>query len=98
MDRRLIVSKNSGIDVSGTHLQGYVTTTYAKLVATFGEPNSEFDDCKSQAEWNLLTDAGDVVTIYDYKMNVIPVEDVTDWHIGGRVPAVVQWVNERLSQ
>lgn len=93
------------IDSTGTHLQGYVTTTYKKLVETFGEPNAQFDDYKSQAGWNLLTPTGDVVTIYDYKQGAcyrgvadgIAVEDVTEWHIGGKVPTVVPWVEQQLA-
>jgi hypothetical protein len=96
----------SDIDPTGTHLQGYVNTTYVRLVATFGEPNAEGDNYKVQAEWNLLTDAGDVVTIYDYKEGDcylgegegIPAEDVTDWHIGGHTPTVVSWVEARLDE
>ena len=92
------------IDVSGTHLQGYINTTYAKLVDTFGEPNGDYDDYKSQAEWALVTPAGDVVTIYDYKQGAryrgrahgIAVEDVTEWHVGGKVPTVVSWVQRQL--
>lgn len=93
------------IDVSGTHLQGHVTTTYAHLVETFGEPNAEGDSYKTQAEWNLTAPAGGVVTIYDYKQGAcyrgdadgVAVEDVTEWHIGGRNAAVVAWVEEQLA-
>jgi hypothetical protein len=93
------------IDISGTHLQGYVNTTYAKLVEAFGEPNVEPDGYKVQAEWNLVTSAGDVVTIYDYKQGAcyrgdddgIPVEDVTDWHVGGHRPVVTTWVEDQLA-
>jgi hypothetical protein len=41
---------NEGAD--GTSLQGYVTTTYAELVAKFGEPTFTNGD-KVTAEWVL---------------------------------------------
>lgn len=92
------------IDICGTHLQGYIETTYAKLVETFGPPNSEHDGYKTQAEWAMLTPTGHVVTIYDYKQgdcyrgegNGTPAEEVTSWHIGGHIPDVVAWVEARL--
>lgn len=96
---------NDMIDIIGTGLKGHVETTYAKLVETFGEPNSPTDGCKIQARWAITTPNGDVITIYDWMENAywrgigngIPVEDVTFWHIGGRVPAVVSWVKQQLA-
>lgn len=96
----------STIDVSGTSFRGYVTTSYADLVATFGEPNAPAGDYKTQVEWHLLTDTGDVVTICDYRQGAcyrgdddgIPFEQVTCWHIGGRTRAVVDWVWEQIDE
>ena len=83
-------------DSEGTSLQGYVTTTYDALVATFGEPNRGAGD-KTNVEWVLLigvtpvpsssdltpaaTD-GVIVTIYDWKQEVLPRGEY-DWNIGG---------------
>lgn len=85
------------IPIIGTHLQGRITTTYARLVEVFGEPNAEHDDYESHAEWAMRTSAGDVVTIYDYKQGRVPVEDITSWHIGGHTSAVTGWVKRQLS-
>jgi hypothetical protein len=75
-----------------TSLQGYVAASYAELVAAFGPPNAENDGYKTDAEWVLLdTETLTLVTLYNYKdgRNYLksrgtPVEQIRDWHIGGR--------------
>jgi hypothetical protein len=69
-------------------LVGYIDISYDRLVEKFGEP-TEGDGYKVDAEWLLDID-GEFVTIYNYKDGVnyngpegTPVEDITDWHIGG---------------
>lgn len=84
---------------SGTCLQGYVTTTFDRLVATFGEP-TEFDPDggdKVQAEWVLQTPAG-IATIYDWKNYGIDARTVTDWHIGGHDGSVVPVIGAALDR
>jgi hypothetical protein len=87
----------------GTSCQGYVDTSYAKLVETFGEPTPGWDDYKTDAEWVLATVNGYVVTIYNYKDGKnylgeegLPVEEIRDWHIGGAGPHAVDLVQEAL--
>jgi hypothetical protein len=82
-------------NVSGTSLQGYVTTTYDRLVEVFGEPHFEGDGYKVDAEWVLETPVG-TATIYNYKdgpnylgTEGTPVRQITDWHVGGRTDEVV---------
>jgi hypothetical protein len=77
----------------GTGLMGYVDTTYQNLIATFGEPG-DGDGYKFHAEWILSTPAG-VATIYDYKESQ-PVEDVTNWHVGGHNARVITYVEDAL--
>lgn len=72
---------NDWDEVNGSHLQGYVFTTYDELVKTFGEPHC-FDGDKTTVEWMLKFDNGDVVTIYDYKEWETP-KHLYQWHIGG---------------
>lgn len=74
-----------------TCLQGYITTTYADLVGCFGNPTCDGDGYKVDAEWIITFDDGVVATIYNYKdgpnycgQHGTPVENITDWHIGGR--------------
>ena len=85
-------------DVSGTSLQDYVEVSYKDLVNLFGEPNSEGDNYKTDAEWTIMTPDG-VATIYNYKdghnyngEEGSDVWDITDWHIGGRNKSVVNWI------
>ncbi len=84
-----ILSYESGdyVDVNMSSLQGYVKTTYAKLVETFGKPTyTDADpDEKVNAEWKVWaeTDEGLVkFSIYNWKDGFIPTEEY-DWHIGG---------------
>jgi hypothetical protein len=69
------------IDVSGTCLQGYVATTYNKLLYVLGEPTYRNGD-GSTCEWALEFEDGSVVTIYDWKTKETPTK-VYDWHVGG---------------
>lgn len=77
------IENSDSIQVCGSSLSGYITSTYDELVAAFGEPT--FTDIdpreKVQCEWVLRI--GDVVaTIYNWKTGVVPL-DVYEWHIGG---------------
>ena len=83
--------KKAPIDsVCGTSLQGYIYATYADLVAAFGEPHTNGDGYKVDAEWILQFADGTIATIYNYKdgKNYMgddgeAVESITDWHVGG---------------
>lgn len=80
--------------IGSSSLMGYVDTTYAGLVDTFGEPTTNGDGYKSRAQWILRTPSG-VAYIYDYKENQ-PIEDVIEWHVGGNDPYVVEHVRDAL--
>jgi hypothetical protein len=79
---------------SGTHLQGYVNTTYDNLVALFG--NSLGSGDKTTQEWILEFDDGTVATIYDWKEYDTPMGRY-DWHIGGTSKQAVALVNDALA-
>ena len=99
MEKIKVVMKESYV---GTSLQGYVDVSYGDLVKVFGEPNSQGDDYKVDAEWNgTINDLA--FTIYNYKdgKNYVgakgkKVEDIRDWHIGGKSLEVVQLVNDYI--
>ena len=84
------IEKAGWEDAAGTGLRGYLKTTYAQLVRTFGEPHSEGDQCKTDAEWTLrINDT--ICTIYNWKNGpnftgrAFPgIEDITEWNIGGK--------------
>ena len=78
-----------GGDIAGSSLQGYIDIHYEDLVRIFGEPNMPNDGYKVDAEWAGRID-GVFFTIYNYKDGLnyngetgLPVEEITDWHIGG---------------
>jgi hypothetical protein len=77
---------SDSVDVNGTFLQGYVETTFAKLVKAFGAPTYGPDeasgDGKVSCEWCLTFEDGTVATIYDYKEDSTPMGEYS-WHIGG---------------
>ena len=87
-------------DIDGTCLQGQIIANYDDLVTAFGPPLAG-DDYKTDAEWVArINDT--VATIYNWKngpaycgADGIPVEQITEWNIGGRSHAAVRLV-ERL--
>jgi len=82
-------------DVDMTSLQGYVKTTYDKLVEVFGEPNC-YAGGKTTCEWNLKFADGTIASIYDYKESETPKYEY-DWHVGGFNQYAVKRVKELLS-
>jgi len=66
----------------GTYLQGSIRSSFAALVARFGEPNCGGDGEKVQAEWILVAEDGSVATIYDWK-ETVSITEVTEWNVGG---------------
>ena len=77
---------------NGTALQGYCRqgTTYQQLVDLFDEPIQTPDGYKSDAEWIIEFDDGQIATIYNYKNGInylgdegTPTENITEWNIGG---------------
>lgn len=63
-----------------------------------GEPvddNNTGED-KTNFEWNMETEAGDVFTVYDYKeYRKLDEHEIIEWHVGGHSGSVTdQAVNE----
>ena len=95
-----------GFASNGSCLQGYLDASYATLVQLFGQPD-DGDGYKVDAEWTLYfadgKGGGEVVTIYNYKDGKnycgeegTEVEDITDWHIGGRTGMAPVYVQRAL--
>jgi hypothetical protein len=80
---------------NGTSLQGCVTTTYDTLKRAFGEPSYVAGD-KTNVEWVLLID-GVIATVYDWKLNNVPMDEY-DWHIGGHSTEAVELVQSVVEQ
>ena len=88
--------KMQEVDGIGTSLQGEINISYQDLVSVFGEPNTKNDGYKTDAEW-IGTIDGEVFTIYNYKSGKnylgkdgLEVEEITEWHIGGKQKEVVK--------
>lgn len=78
-----IFTNSPAVDVVGTCLQGYIHTSFDRLVETFGEPTiTDSGDGKTRVEWRLKFSDGTIATIYDWKEHQ-PLEAVSEWHIGG---------------
>lgn len=97
------VKKDARLSAFGSGLLASLDIAYASLVRVFGVPNKgESGDQKVACEWILRTPDG-VATIYNYKSGKnylgasgLDVEEIRDWHIGGRNSAVVGWVRSTL--
>ena len=76
-----------------TSLQGYITTDYATLVATFGEGLGGGD--KTTQEWIIVGEDGTVETVYDWKEYETPMGQY-QWHIGGKNKQAIQLVQDAL--
>ena len=92
---------NAQFDINGTSLQGFVNTTFAKLVKVFGAPTYGPDDAsgdgKVTCEWCLKYDNDTIVTIYDYKEKATPMVEYS-WHIGGTSIDAVNRVLDSLGE
>lgn len=94
------------ISVGGTHRQGQIITTYRDIVNTFGKPSKDYDDYKSDAEWNIEFENGMVATLYNYKNGInylgrkegIPKTKITEWNIGGVDKTVVSLIQLAIIQ
>lgn len=95
---------NNGVEFEGSHLIGYVHTTYRKLVKAFGEP-FEGDGYKVDAEWRVKFEDDTYCTIYNYKDGKsycgdegLPVSQITDWHVGGNEEKCTQYIQDVLDK
>ena len=75
----------------GGSLLGYLDIQYNELIDMFGKPNRDTDGYKIDAEWGIKFDNVSF-SIYNYKDGInyngevdgLPVEMITEWHVGGR--------------
>lgn len=100
----LTVKKAKWEAVNGTSLKGYISIDYATLVELFGQPE-EGDGYKVDAEWVLQFSNGVVATIYNWKDGRnycgdegLDVEDICDWHIGGKSAMAERTVEQYIAQ
>ena len=93
---KFVTHNQSNINISGTHLQGYINVEYSTLKKLFGKPTAG-DSYKTDAEWEIQFEDGSVATIYNWKNGKnycgkegIPKTKITKWNIGGNDVSVVQ--------
>jgi hypothetical protein len=89
LPKGVVKVNDPSIDINGTSLIDIFSFDYSTIVNTFGYPD-EGDGYKTDAEWSIELDNGDVVTIYNYKdgqtyneQDGLEVEEIIDWHFGG---------------
>jgi hypothetical protein len=103
-DGSVATYEDAALLLMGTQHQGEIECSYSRLLATFGEPESGDGD-KTQAEWIIATPDG-IAAIYDWKQgdgylgagNGAPVEQITQWSIGGHSPKVVEWIRYAIGK
>lgn len=80
----------SSKELWGTGLQGYITCSYETLEKVLGEPQGAevWSDGKIQVEWAIKTKEGQVITIYDWKIDCFAHKNL-EWNIGGHSQGVL---------
>ena len=107
-----MIIQNGNTNTGGTCLQGYVECSYDDLVNTFGTPTIEgCMETKIEVEWELTfiegtrtNDNHEIVTIYNWKNGKrycgeeegLEVQDIKQWHIGGRRRYAVDLVHDAI--
>ena len=84
---------------SGTSLKGYVTTTLARLIEVFGEPEYYGEGDKVTVHWAIAFEDGTIATIYDwkrYEMGTPGLTEVFQYNIGGEVMEAAELVKKAL--
>ena len=91
------------IETDGSSLVGHLEDiSFYRLIETFGRPSDNFDDYKSDAEWDIEFDDGLVATIYNWKNGLnytgkidkdgnhgLQLTDMNKWNVGGKDPKVL---------
>jgi|ERR1039458_5720601 hypothetical protein len=103
-DGRVAICHDVSSLAIGMSGQGEIDCPYSLLLASFGEPE-QGDGYKTQAEWTIATPDG-IATIYDWKQgdsylgegNGTPIEQITQWSIGGHNKKVVEWINKAIKK
>lgn len=103
-----IMRKGEEVMPDGTTFQTKLTASYHQLVDVFGYPEdfskwNGLTDYKVEHEWTFEFVDRTVATIYNWKNGVryaglkgIPLEEMTEWHIGGHDLNAVRWIVESM--
>ena len=92
-------------DITGTHLQGHISTTYENIVSVLGKQHHNGDDYKTDAEWSIKFEDGTIATLYNWKNGKnycgdegCELEDIIEWNIGGHSPRAVDLLTNLLNK
>jgi hypothetical protein len=103
MKFKLRESNGKEIDTTGTSLIDEISISFKKLCETFGTDYSRGDGYKVDAEWSIKFPDRKVATIYNWKdgknykgAQGLELEEITNWHIGGKDPIVAERIREIL--
>ena len=80
--------KQTTKSASGTSFHGTtIAASVNDLKKVLGTPKYSGNDGedKTNFEWSMETDSGDVFTVYDWKeYRVLEEDEIVEWHIGGK--------------
>ena len=76
-----------------TMLQGSIQATRTQLIKAFGEPLQGLSS-RMLNDWKIQFDDGTVATIYDWKTDPLPDDEVYAWRIGGKTHRAVVLVHQ----
>ena len=100
---RIIRVNEEGININGSCYMGEVIVDYSVLVEKFGPPKPGSDNYKTDVEWYIEFEDGNVATIYNWKdghnyrgEEGLHHTDIKEWHIGGRCESVTTWIRDYL--
>jgi hypothetical protein len=86
-------------DPNGTHLQGYLSTSYSRLIETLGDPIFG-----GRGGWIVEFSDGKIATVYNWKngynycgIDGRDVKDITEWNVGGMDSSVVSRMTSLVS-
>jgi len=100
---KLVKINSDDISCSGTCFVGTLIAPYQSIADKLGAPGDSFDNYKTDGEWVLEFENGIVATIYNWKNGKnycgdegLELEDIEEWHIGGRTHQVACWVEDLI--
>jgi hypothetical protein len=86
------MAKKTYQSTDGTSFHGVtIRATVNQLISAFGEPDMEYNtgEDKTNFEWEMETDEGEVFCIYDWKeYRPIGRDEFVTWHIGANSKSV----------
>lgn len=100
MTRVMEFKKAEREKICGTSWRGDIDISYDELVNVLGEPHTNGDGYKVDAEWLIEFGNGTVASIYNYKDGKnyngdvgTETKDIRAWHIGGKTEESATLVN-----